>query len=183
MHITSGTPAPELETVDLEGKPFSLASHRGTHVLLTFYRFAGCPFCNLRIREVRARFDALGRSGVQAAAVFHSGPESMRRYLGQEHFPFPLIPDPEEHQYRRWGVQRSWAGMAKTMTRVGPLFRAMRSGHLPGKVEVAAHGMPADFLIGPDGRVLTAHYGSDAYDHLDLDHVLTLVENASAAGD
>jgi hypothetical protein len=28
--------------------------------------------------------------------------------------------------------------------------------------------MPADFLVGPDGRLLLVHYGKDIGDHLSL---------------
>jgi hypothetical protein len=37
--------------------------------------------------------------------------------------------------------------------------------------------MPADFLIGPDGRILKAHYGRDIGDHLAMKEV-----DASLAG-
>jgi len=31
--------------------------------------------------------------------------------------------------------------------------------------------MPADFLIGPDGRIVKAHYGSEIGDHLPVTEV------------
>ncbi len=31
--------------------------------------------------------------------------------------------------------------------------------------------MPADFLVGPDGRLLRVHYGKDIGDHLPLGDV------------
>jgi hypothetical protein len=35
-------------------------------------------------------------------------------------------------------------------------------------------GLPADFLIAPDGTVLARHYGNHAYDQWSVDQLLAL---------
>jgi hypothetical protein len=42
-------------------------------------------------------------------------------------------------------------------------------------------GLPADFLIEPDGRIRAAHYGERAYDNWDVDTLLDLARCKSDA--
>ena len=44
-------------------------------------------------------------------------------------------------------------------------IRSMRHGFWGG-ADAQMATMPADFLVGPDGCLLRAHYGSDIGDHL-----------------
>lgn len=41
--LTAGTPAPDFTVPDHDGRPTSLASHRGSWVLLWWYPKAGTP--------------------------------------------------------------------------------------------------------------------------------------------
>ncbi len=40
-------------------------------------------------------------------------------------------------------------------------------------------GLPADFLIDPDGRVLAAHYGTHANDQWSVDDLLRQVDEST----
>ena len=61
--------------------------------------------------------------------------------------------------------------------------RLMRHGFgLPGQGE-SMLGLPADFLIAPDGRVLAAHYGSHADDQWSLDELLALARTHAPSKD
>jgi hypothetical protein len=46
-------------------------------------------------------------------------------------------------------------------------IRSIRHGFWGG-ADIQMAKMPADFLIGPDGRFLLVHYGKDIGDHLSL---------------
>jgi hypothetical protein len=47
---------------------------------------------------------------------------------------------------------------------------SMRHGFWGG-ADLEMAKMPADFLVGPDGRLLLVHYGKDIGDHLSLGHI------------
>ena len=49
MKITVGDKLEEITLPDKDGNSFSLSQTLGKKVLLTFYRIAGCSFCNLRL--------------------------------------------------------------------------------------------------------------------------------------
>ncbi len=44
--------APEFAVADVFGVPVRLADYRGQRLLLSFYRYASCPLCNLRVHEL-----------------------------------------------------------------------------------------------------------------------------------
>lgn len=56
--------------------------------------------------------------------------------------------------------------------RMGRALKAMRKGFLPGRMDGHVTLVPADFLIGPDGRILIAYYGKDIADHLSIEIIL-----------
>ena len=112
------------------------------------------------------RYDAFNEKGLSILAVFQSPPESIRRYVGRQNPPFPLIPDPEHQLYGRYAVRGSVWAFIKGGLRIGELVSAGAKGFMPGKMEGKTTMVPADFLIGPDLTVGQAYYGRDIGDHL-----------------
>ncbi len=147
-------------------------------VHLQFRRFAGCPFCNLHLQSVAKRHDDIAAAGIAELVVFHSSAASLLTYQEAE-LPFPVIPDPNKHLYRRFGVEssllavlhpRAWAAEIRGLrAKRRKLSLDLRGGPL---------GLPADFLIAPDGTVLACHYGSHAYDQWSVDELLALAQRA-----
>lgn len=52
--------APEFVARDFLGAPVDLQPLRGHKVMLSFYRYASCPLCNLRMRDLIRGYDAWG---------------------------------------------------------------------------------------------------------------------------
>lgn len=50
--LVSAMVAPEFAVADVFGVPVRLADYRGQRLLLSFYRYASCPLCNLRVHEL-----------------------------------------------------------------------------------------------------------------------------------
>jgi hypothetical protein len=103
---------------------------------------------------------------------FIRAPEELLPYQGQ--FPFDVIGDPKKTLYRRYGVEtstwailspRAWpASLKGNLKKDKPALKGMPNGGILG--------LPADFLIAPDGSVAAAHYGQHAYDQWSVDEVL-----------
>jgi peroxiredoxin len=104
-------------------------------------------------------------------AVFQSPRESIRRYVGKQDIPFPVIADPERNLYRQYGVESSWPGFIKGSLRLTMAASAIMKGFLPGKMEGIKSMVPADFLIGPDLTIQVTYYGSDIGDHLPIEKI------------
>jgi peroxiredoxin len=176
------------QLVTISGESVSVPDARQL-VHLELRRFAGCPICNLHLRSVVMRKDELAAAGVKEVVVFHSTEEEMRKY--QSELPFAVIADPEKKLYAEFGVEKS--PRAVLNPRVWPsIFRAI--GRTVGQVvrreekappivhENGSLGLPGDFLIGSDGRVIASKYGEHAYDQWTVDEVLGLA-GGRGAGD
>lgn len=148
---------------------------------LQFRRYAGCPICNLHLRSMARRSHEIAAAGIHEVAVFHSAARDMLPYQGQ--LPFDVIADPRRRLYAEFGVTtslrailhpRAWTAALNPRT-YPMIWRAIRAGGSPvPRHGDSALGLPADFLIEPDGRVRAAHYGSNANDQWTVDELLAL---------
>lgn len=166
----------ELQTIHSEIVP---VPDRSRLVHLQFRRFAGCPICSLHLRSIVKRHSELVAAGILEIAVFHSSVEAMRRY---ETLPFALVADPEKKLYAAFGVEesprailnpRAWGAALRGVAAFGA------GAPSPGE---SALGLPAEFLIAPDGRILACKYGEHADDHWSVDELLQVQQGAAADG-
>lgn len=171
--LKDGDTVRSFETADMRGRRVELTGQPGRHVLLSFYRYASCPLCNLRVHELSGRCGAWQEQGLDLLAVFQSPQDKLRHYVGQQQTPFPLIPDPEQRLYQLYGVGHSWGGFLKAwVMRLPEIGRSVfGQGFLPGSVEGGIHRIPADFLVRPNGTIAVAYYGRDIGDHLPLERI------------
>jgi len=165
-------PAPLFQCHDIYGSEIGLEDYRGKRLLLSFFRYAGCPLCNLRVRRLSERYEELNGAGLHAVAVFESPRESVLKYVLKQSPPFPLVPDPERRLYELYGVTASW----KAYFRVGLNPKVMgealiKERLMPGKIEGKWAMVPADFLVGPDLLIHEAFYGRDISEHIPLERV------------
>lgn len=175
MRLKPGDKAAPFSAETIEGKTISLELFSGKPLLLMFYRYASCPMCNLRLRDFAQHYPRLHEHGLEVVAFFHSTARKILRNAGKQHYPFHLVADQHYNVYRRYGVETSWPRFLLSM--LLPSFyvdwiRSMRYGFWGG-VDWQMGKMPADFLIGPDGRILKTHYGREIGDHLAVREVET----------
>ncbi len=151
-------------------------------VHLQFRRFAGCPICNLHLAAFVRRHDEITAAGIREVVFFHSPEDELREHTAG--LPFATIADPTKQFYREFGVEstpralldpRAWGAIIRgtTLTTVGR-FRApavkQEGGHL---------GLPADFLVDTDGKVIAGKYGKHANDQWSVDELLALAGDAA----
>lgn len=172
-HLHPGDPIDSLQLTAIHGQTIDVPHPQAlTH--LQFRRFAGCPMCNLHIHSFVRRHDELQRAGIQEVAVFHSSTADLLAQHAQA--PFALIADPRKALYRQFGVEAGWRAVLDPRAWPAGVRGLLQHGlGLPGQGE-SMLGLPADFLIAPEGRVLAAHYGSHADDQWSLDELLALAD-------
>ena len=162
-----GDTAIPIQLPGLDGAVFDLASQQGKPYMLSFFRFASCPFCNLRMHELVTRFGELP-DGFNIIAVFDSPLDNLQRHAGKHRAPFPVLADQDKHYYRLYGISHSVTGVMKGMLLRMPrlLYGMLVKGYLPLTIKGSMTTMPADFLIDGNGIIQLAHYGRDEGDHL-----------------
>ena len=77
MKIKIGDQIEDFTLPTAEGKKFSMSQTRGQKVLLTFYRVAGCTFCNMRLIEIKRRFSELGDNFTHVG-IFHAPVDALK---------------------------------------------------------------------------------------------------------
>ena len=169
MRLQVGASAPSFEAQDYREQAFKLAFGRFT--LLSVYRYASCPFCNLPAnRLVRATAEWGWDLGL--LALFQSPGPQIAAYAGSQEYAFTLLADPEKKLYAIYGLEASWVRfLAGFVYRSALFIKAMGRGFLPGKMEGTIHRLPADFLIDPERKIIGLHYGRDLADHMPLNQL------------
>lgn len=171
MRLRPGDQVKRIELPVIDGSMFNMDSVEGKPFMLSFYRFASCPFCNLRINKLVKRFDEFG-GDFALIAIFNSSPENLARHTAGHHAPFPILADENKIFYNSFGIQYSWVGFLKgMMMRLPTLLGGMLRGYLPAEFNHRLSIMPADFLVDAKGVIQTAYYGQDEGDHLSFDEV------------
>jgi peroxiredoxin len=152
---------------------------RLTHLQLR--RFASCPICDLHLSSFKRRHDEIEQANIREVVVFHSRAKEIATYEGD--LPFALITDPDKRLYAQFGVETSpqalldprvWpfivAGLSRSLAKTVATGRAAPHFSPEGGRLV----LPADFLIGTDGRVLACKYAEHASDQWSGDELIRL---------
>ena len=169
MRLERPQSAPELALRDLDGQPVEVAS--GRRLLLSIFREANCPFCNFRVYELTHNYRDLRELGLDVVAVFASAEHEVRGFVGQHPRPFRIVADPDNTAHERYGIERSKLGKLKAIfTRLPALLRGVREMAGGGGRRSTAL-LPADFLIGADGRLEETYYGRDIGDHIPMERI------------
>lgn len=183
--LSPGARVAARDLVSVDGRPVPLTGDGLVH--LQFRRFAGCPICNLHLRSIVVRHGELAEIGVREVVFFHSPASELADYAAG--LPFPLIADPDLRVYREFGVERGARALADPRawpTIIRGVARSLvavlrRREALPASRQANGRlGLPADFLLAPDGTILAAKYGDHAADQWSVDDVLELAWAAPA---
>ncbi|MBI2279812.1 MAG: AhpC/TSA family protein [Bacteroidetes bacterium] len=150
----------------------TLSDYKGKKVLLSFFRGAACPFCNMRVRELINNYPKFEEKGIVIIAFFASSKEEISEYAGKQNAPFSIIPDPTLKFYIKYGVEQSKWGMLKTMLNPIKMVNMMTSGFFNLKSSKDKPIVPADFLIDEHQSVHAVYYGKDFGDHMNIEKIL-----------
>ncbi len=176
MKISKGQKAPNFKINDIWGNEIELNNNAGQTTLLSFFRFADCPMCNMRVAEIMRNKNQLAAKNIRLIAIFESPADSIKLSIVDRHkFDFIIVSDTEKKLYKLYGVQASWWKMMKSMGLAGmkKMIQAKKHGfNLMGKIDGALNQIPADFMIDTNGVIQVAYYGNDIADHLPINDII-----------
>ena len=121
------------------------------------------------------------RCGPRRDRGLHSSVEALRPHFPDS--PLHVVADPDKQLYRRFGVEvspralldpRAWGAMTRGLATAPAWSLRAEGGRL---------GLPADFLVAPDGRVWACNYGRHADDQWSVDELLALARAPGAQPD
>lgn len=183
--IESGALLAARELVTISGGRVLLPD-AGQMVHLQFRRFAGCPVCSLHLRSFVRRRPELVAAGVREVVLFHSPVDELRRHAAD--LPFAIVADPDKRLYAEFGLEsspralldpRAWLSIVRGVARGLWLMLRERRPAPSLNPYGGRWGLPADFLVGRDGRVIACKYGKHADDQWSVDDLLALARPAA----
>lgn len=163
--------------VTAESEPIQIPDAKVlTH--LQFRRFAGCPYCSVHLHSMAQRHSEILAAGIRVAVVFRSTVTALRHHYADT--PFAVIADPRDTLYTEFGVGSGLGSILNPRAFLALVPKIIRMfPRLPGIPPwgKGVLGLPADFLIAPDGRVVACKYGTHADDQWSVDQLLELAHS------
>ena len=104
--IQPGTEAPDFELPDQDGNPVSLASLRGTRVVLYFYPKADTPGCTTQACGIRDRGGEYDAAGATVLGVSPDPVDKVKKFHDKQSLNFTLLADEDHAVCDAYGV---WA--------------------------------------------------------------------------
>ncbi len=143
-----------------------------THLM--FRRFAGCPICNIGLRNYLTVLGEVEAASVQPFVIFHSSADETLRF--QSELPIPIIPDPDRKLYKLFGVGASFWSVGNPRTWLPAICEIMHSGLKLPTEKQNPFVLPADFLIDRASKIVACKYASHAADVWTAQDVLRLAD-------
>ncbi|HTP53591.1 MAG TPA: peroxiredoxin [Thermoplasmata archaeon] len=145
--IAVGSPAPDFEAPDQDGRPFRLSTLRGSPVVLYFYPKADTPGCTVEAKGFQSHLaEFLGR-GVRIVGVSTDDCPAQKAFAQKYGLAFPLIADASKEVGTAFGVLNP-RGSARRIT-----FLIDKAGAV---VEVVETSSAEDHVARARARFLTA---------------------------
>lgn len=180
MKLKAPCQAADFHTEDIYGTPFRLSDHLGKRVMLSFFRDAGCPFCNFRVYELTHQYRGWQQQNLEVIAVFSDTAEQVRHFVARHPRPFTMLADPNLDIYNQYGIEHSSSALLKAlMFRLPTIFKGIAKGGRPSN-NPHVKLVPADFLIDEQGMIEEIWYGRNTSDHIPLERVSRFIRAGQA---
>lgn len=170
--IEVGTPAPDFTLPDAHGVPVTLSQRLADGpVVLSFYRGAWCPVCNIELRALQAHLGEIAARGASLVAVSPQAPDTSLPFAESAGLGFDVLSDLDQAVASAYGVRfRLSDALIAQYEQWGLLLpeqNADGSWDLP---------VPATYVIGPDATVVARHVDPDYRHRMDPAQILDALD-------
>ena len=142
--LAPGDLAPDFTLNDQDGQSISLASLRGSRVVLFFYPEAMTPGCTTEACDFRDNLNSFAGAGVRVVGISKDDVAKLKRFAERDRLTYTLLSDEDLAVQQRYGV---WGEKA-----------------LYGKIVMGS--IRSTFVIDGDGRIERAWYNVKATGHV-----------------
>jgi peroxiredoxin Q/BCP len=104
VRLSPGDPAPAFTLPDANGKPVSLADHRGRRVIVYCYPAAMTPGCTTQAVDFTAAAGDLTEAGLDIIGISPDEPDKLLRFVEKEELGITLVSDPEKTVLQAYGA-------------------------------------------------------------------------------
>lgn len=166
-------PAPVFALDDANGLRISLADllMKGA-VVLSFYRGAWCPYCNIELQELERHAARIRMAGATLVTVTPQTAANSRKVIEQHKLSYPMLSDPGNAVAAQYGLRFQMPDyLIELYKQFGvdmPAFNGDPSWTLP---------MPARFVIDRQGQIQYAKADPDYTRRPEPDEVIPVLES------
>ncbi len=143
----------------------------GGPVVLTFYRGAWCPYCNLALRALQQHHEAIRARGAALVAVSPQVPDESLSLAEKHELSFEVLSDIGSVVAKQYGIAFDLSGeLAALYGQIGFDLQRVNGGHartLP---------LPATFVIEADGVIRWAFMDTDYTKRAEPDDILAALD-------
>jgi peroxiredoxin Q/BCP len=125
--IEIGKAAPAFKLPNQDGKPVSLADHKGQYVVLYFYPKDDTPGCTVEACEFTAGVKAFEKLDAVVLGVSADSPESHRKFIKKHKLAVTLLSDADKTMMQQYGAYgektlygRKFMGIIRSTVVIGP---------------------------------------------------------------
>ena len=165
--LTAAMPDPGLHVGD-EAPDFTLPNAFGKTVrlrdllaegavVLTFYRGAWCPYCNLQLRGLQEALPAIEREGARLVAVTPQKPDKSREQVAKDGYAFEILSDLDDQVIKAY---RLYFEVPSDLRDVYQRLLSLDLAEYNGGGRYVLP-VPATFVIGRDWLVRAAYADVD----------------------
>ena len=101
-----GDDAPNFSLPAIDGTTFEMSAMKGKRIILTFFRFSTCPFCNIRINRIVKRWNEFSEDTTMVG-VFDAKISELTKRMKKHNAPFSIVADETYQQFKENGVEKS----------------------------------------------------------------------------
>lgn len=155
--LNTGDAAPDFSLPAADGGTVRLSALlESGPVVLTFYRGAWCPYCNLALRALQQHVGAMTERGARLVAVSPQIADESLSVVQKHDLTFDVLSDIGSVTARQYGLAFDLTDeLASVYDGFGMDLQRVNGGHartLP---------LPATYVIGPDGTIRWAFVATD----------------------
>lgn len=176
LTIDLNVTAPKFDLKDIYGRTINLENYKGKKVFISFFRHAGCPFCNMRAHVLQKRYEEFKSKGLEMIFFFESPNEVLlNSTFHNEISPIPLIGDPEKVWYNTYGLSNE--GPKVTFSFLTKFIQTAVKAKLKGlpnytpKNGESPDTMPGEFLLDENLIIRKIHYSKGLTDRMSMEHI------------
>ena len=104
MPLKVGDKVPNFDTIDQNGKSFSLEKFKNQKIVLYFYPKDNTSGCTAQACDLRDNFQKLKDSNYKIIGVSKDSPKSHLKFIEKNNLPFDLISDEDKSVHNLFGT-------------------------------------------------------------------------------
>ena len=167
-----GDTFPDLTLSNSHGKKITLSQElKKGPVVISFYRGAWCPYCNLQLHAYQKRLPEIRAKGAQLIAITPEKPDLTAKMQNEKKYEFTVLTDPKNHLAKKLGLAFKLPNNLKKLYLTFGINLEKSQGNASWELPV-----PATFVIDKSSKVLFSYIDVDYKQRADINKILDVLD-------